>query len=83
MHISALNTFKGPYRKWEKLNNFDSMLPEDTKAYCAQVLNENLWQTNVNNHFKAAPKEVQPELYSDEFFKQASIKWLTETNQVM
>ena len=68
-HISALNTFKGPDRKWAKLNNFDSMLPEDTKACCAQVLEENLQQTNVNDHFKPALKEAQPELYSDEFFK--------------
>lgn len=59
------------------------MLPEDTKARHAQVLKENLRQMNVNNHFKAAPKEAQPELYSDEFFKQASIKWLTKMNQVM
>ena len=82
-HISALNTFKGLYRKWAKLNNFDSMLPEVTKSRHAQVLEENLWQMNVNDHFKPAPKEAQPELYSDEFFKQASVKWLIETNQVM
>jgi len=50
------------------------MLPEDTKARRAQVLEENLRQTNVNDHFKAAPKEAQPELYSDEFFKQASME---------
>ena len=59
------------------------MLPEDMKAHHAQVLEENLWQMNVNDYFKPALKEAQPELYSNEFFKQASIKWLIETNQVM
>ena len=82
-HISALNTFKGPYHKWAELNDFNSMLPEDKKAHCAQVLEDNLWQMNVNDHFKPALKEAQPELYSDEFFKQASVEWLIETNQVM
>ena len=59
------------------------MLPEDTKARRAQVLEENLRQTNVNDHFKPAPKEAQRDLYTDELFRQASVEWLIETNQVM
>jgi hypothetical protein len=58
------------------------MLPEDSKARRAQVLEENLRQTNVNDHFKPAPKEEKPEPFSDELFKQAAIEWLIETNQV-
>jgi hypothetical protein len=58
------------------------MLPEDTKARRAQVLEEHLQQTNVNDHFKPAPKEEKPEPFSDELFKQAAIEWLIETNQV-
>ena len=58
------------------------MLPEDSKARHAQILEENLRQTNVNDHFKPAPKEEKPEPFSDELFKQAAIEWLVETNQV-
>lgn len=58
------------------------MLPEDSKARRAQVLEENLQQTNVNDHFKPAPKEEKLEPFSDELFKQAAIAWLIETNQV-
>jgi len=58
------------------------MLPEDSKARRAQVLEENLQQTNVNDHFKPAPKEEKPEPFSDELFKNAAIDWLIETNQV-
>ena len=58
------------------------MLLEDSKLRCAQVLEENLRQTNVNDHFKPAPKEEKPEPFSDELFKEAAIEWLIETNQV-
>ena len=61
------------------------MLPEDSKARRVQVLEENLWQTNVNDHFKPAPKgEIEEKLepFSDELFKGAAIDWLIETNQV-
>jgi len=58
------------------------MLPEDTKARRAKVLEENLHQTNVDDHFKAAPKEEKQAPYSDELFKEAAIEWLIETNQV-
>jgi hypothetical protein len=58
------------------------MLPEDSKARRTQALDENLRQTNVNDHFKLAPIEEKPEPYSDELLKQAAIEWLIETNQV-
>src|SRR6266568_9376503 len=58
------------------------MLPDDTKARRTQVLEENLRQTNVDDHFKPAPKEAKPDPYSDELFKEAAIEWLIETNQV-
>ena len=58
------------------------MLPEDSKARRAQVLKESLQQTNVNDHFKPAPKEEKSEPFSDELFKQTAIEWLIEKNQV-
>lgn len=61
------------------------MLPEDTKTRRAQVLEETLRQSNVEDHFKPAPKDERSEKiepYSDELFKQAAIEWLIETNQV-
>jgi len=58
------------------------MLLDDTKARCAQVLEENLRQMNVDDHFKPAPKEEKPDPYSDELFKEAAIEWLIEMNQV-
>lgn len=58
------------------------MLPDDSKARRKQALDENLRQTNVNDHFKPAPKEEKLEPYSDELFKQTAIEWLIVTNQV-
>jgi hypothetical protein len=59
------------------------MLPEDSKARRAQMLEDKL-QTNVNDHFKPAPKQDKPEPpYSDEIFNQAAIEWLVETDQVI
>ena len=82
MHILTLIIFYAPYHKWAKANNFNSMLPENTKVCCAKVLEENIHQMNVDDHFKPAPKEEKPDPYSDELFKEAAIEWLIKTNQV-
>jgi hypothetical protein len=57
------------------------MLPEDTKSRKAEI-KEKLQQTQVNDHFGKAQPEKKPEPYSDEFFKEAAIQWLVETDQV-
>ena len=58
------------------------MLPDDSKARCAQMLEETLRQMNVNDHFDPAPKEkIDP--YSDQVLRQAVVEWLIETNQVL
>ena len=69
------------YRQWCKANNFDSMLPEDTKERRAALL-ESLRQTNVTEHFAKAQPEEGPPPYSDDLFKEAAIQWLIETDQV-
>lgn len=40
---------QGQYRKWCKLNKFESILPEDTKARHAELLEKTLNQTYVPN----------------------------------
>ena len=66
-----------------KANNFESMLPDDTKAHHTKILEDKLLQTNVDDHFKPMPQEEKPDPYSNETFKQAAIEWLIETNQVI
>jgi hypothetical protein len=58
------------------------MLPDDSKARRAQMLEESLCQTNVDDHFEPASKEEKIDPYSDEVLKQAAVEWLIETNQV-
>ena len=57
------------------------MLPEDSKAHCA-VLLESLHQTNVTKHFSEAKPEDKPSPYSDELFRQAVVQYLIKTDQV-
>ncbi|KAF8150423.1 hypothetical protein BJ912DRAFT_869674, partial [Pholiota molesta] len=71
---------KGIYRTWCKTNSFISMLPEDTKARKADLL-QKLEQSQVNEHFPKARPEDKPVPYSDELFKEAAVRWLVETDQ--
>lgn len=57
------------------------MLPEDSKAQRAALL-ESLRQTNVTEHFAEATPEDKPPPYSDEIFNQAAVQYLIETDQV-
>ena len=70
------------YQKWANTNNFDSMLPQDTKDRRKVLADELLQQTSVDDHFKPTMAEEKPTPYSDENFKEAAIKWLIETSQV-
>jgi hypothetical protein len=80
--LSITNFYQHAYRKWAKANNFDSMLPEDTKKRRAAVAEETLRQSQVHEHFDKAKPEDKPKVYTDEIFKEAAIQWLIETDQV-
>ena len=46
------------------------------------MTDENVRQSHVNEHFKVATPEDNPQPYSDEIFNEAVREWLIETNQV-
>ena len=59
------------------------MLPEDTKARRAELLEKTLNQTQVDDHFESGvPREARPEPYSHSLFQEAAVQWLIETDQV-
>jgi hypothetical protein len=58
------------------------MLPEDAKARRQEALEKAMEQTQVDDHFKILKPEDKPIPYSDNLFKDASIQWLVETDQV-
>ena len=57
------------------------MLPEDSKAH-RDAMAEKLKQSQGDNHFTVILEEEKPMPYSDEFFKEAAIQWLIETDKV-
>ena len=59
------------------------MLPEDTKARRREVLEKAMEQSQVDDHFPLLKPEDKPVPYSDDLFKEASIQWLVETDQVL
>ncbi|KAH8977740.1 hypothetical protein EDB86DRAFT_2761431, partial [Lactarius hatsudake] len=69
------------YRKWCEANNFDSMLPDDTKQRREATLDSSLktQQTTLAAHFN--PHEPDSTPYSDGAFEAAAIAWLIQTNQ--
>lgn len=58
------------------------MLPEDAKARRKEATANAKEQTQVNDHFHKVNPEDKPAPYSDEFFNEAAIRWLIETDQV-
>jgi len=80
--ILTTHTSQNIYRKWAKTVNFESMLPDDTKARWEKMTNENVRQSHVDDHFKVATPEDKPQPYSDELLNEAVREWLIETNQV-
>ncbi|KAH9056773.1 hypothetical protein EDB87DRAFT_1566061 [Lactarius vividus] len=77
-HLASLHSRR--YRKWCEANNFDSMLPEDTKQRREAALDSGLQtQTTLAAHFN--PREPDPTPYSDSAFEAAAIAWLIESNQ--
>ena len=69
--------FQRRYRKWCKVNNFESMLPDDTKQ--RREASEVGQQTALTEHFKEAEVTIP---YSAKAFEDAAIEWLVHTNQV-
>ncbi|KIL55648.1 hypothetical protein M378DRAFT_90604, partial [Amanita muscaria Koide BX008] len=64
-----------------KQNDFESMLPDDTKARRMALSAETLRQTEVEDHFTKQKPEDKPPPYSDKFFEEALIQWLIQTDQ--
>ncbi|KAF8346629.1 hypothetical protein F5887DRAFT_883096, partial [Amanita rubescens] len=79
-HMQAAHT--SFYRRWCKNNDFKSMLPDDTKARRAALLeDQTLRQTEVDEHFTTLKPEDKPQPYSDKLFEEVAIRWLIETDQ--
>ena len=76
-----LYSFEDHYQKWCKENKFLSMLPDDAQEQRA-AHHLKLQQTQVNDHFPTAQPEDKPPPYTDELFKEATIEWLIQTDQV-
>ena len=74
--------FQHQYRKWCNVNNFNSMLPEDTKQRKEAALDSCMQtqQTAISDHFNAQCKDIVP--YSNRAFEAAAIEWLIDSNQV-
>ncbi|KAH8982577.1 hypothetical protein EDB92DRAFT_2040844, partial [Lactarius akahatsu] len=69
------------YRKWCEANNFDLMLPEDTKQQREAALDSSLktQRTTLATHFDPCEPDLTP--YSDSAFEATTIAWLIQTNQ--
>ena len=64
------------------MNNFESMLPCDSKARRA-AQQELRSQTLVKDFYEVQKPEEKPIPYSNELFKEDAIQWLVETDQVL
>ena len=62
--------------------NFDSILPDNTKAHQEKMTKDNIHQSHVDEHFKVATSKDKPQSYSNEILNKAARKWLIETNQI-
>ncbi|KAH9038685.1 hypothetical protein EDB83DRAFT_2228515, partial [Lactarius deliciosus] len=77
-HAAAMHAPR--YRKWCELNNFNSMLPQDTKQRkCAET--DLSQQTSVTDHFGPEDPNARVIPYSDSALQTAALEWLIETNQ--
>ncbi|KAG1893064.1 uncharacterized protein F5891DRAFT_963511, partial [Suillus fuscotomentosus] len=69
------------YCKWRKANKFKSMLTLDVKEQKNAAMVTSAQQGSLDPHLHEVQlgKHVLP--YSDKLFREATIKWLTSTNQ--
>lgn len=82
MDDTLFDCLQSQYRKWAKANNFESMLPGDAKKRKKAVVDDNLRQTHVKEHFSVAAPEDKPVPFNEATFKQAALEWLIQTDQV-
>ncbi len=82
MDDTFFDCLQNQYRKWAKVNKFNSMLPSDAKKRKKAVIDDNLRQTHVMEHFSVAPPEDKPVPFGDATFKEAALEWLIQTDQV-
>ncbi|KAH9079148.1 hypothetical protein EDB83DRAFT_2216402, partial [Lactarius deliciosus] len=73
-HVAALHTQR--YRKWCNANNFDSMLPQDSKQ--RKCVDKEL---SITEHFGPKDPSARLILFSNKALETAALEWLIETNQ--
>ncbi|KAF8473761.1 hypothetical protein DFH94DRAFT_695826 [Russula ochroleuca] len=71
------------YRKWCTSNNFESMLPQDTKEHKKAAIDKERGdrQLSVTEHFGPEDLDTKSIPYSDKALETAVLEWLIETNQ--
>ncbi|KAH9007988.1 hypothetical protein EDB83DRAFT_2235997, partial [Lactarius deliciosus] len=75
-HVAALHAQR--YRKWCNANNFDSMLPQDSKQRkCVDK------EPSITEHFGPEDPSARPIPFSNKALKTAALEWLIETNQLI
>ncbi|KAH9060416.1 hypothetical protein EDB83DRAFT_2168617, partial [Lactarius deliciosus] len=73
-HAAALHAQR--YRKWCNTNNFDSMLPQDSKQHkCVDK------EPLITEHFGPEDPSARPIPFSNKALETAALEWLIETNQ--
>ncbi|KAH9046116.1 hypothetical protein EDB84DRAFT_1265473 [Lactarius hengduanensis] len=75
-HAAAVHPRR--YRKWCESNNFDSMLPEDSKK---RKRIEKDRQSLVIDHFGPEDPTMRPIPFSEKALQTAALEWVIETNQ--
>ncbi|KAH9031814.1 hypothetical protein EDB84DRAFT_1270945, partial [Lactarius hengduanensis] len=66
------------YRKWCDSNNFDSMLPQDSKK---RKRVEKDGQSLVIHHFRPEDPTARPIPFSEKALQTAALEWMVATNQ--
>ncbi|KAH9030262.1 hypothetical protein EDB83DRAFT_2229764, partial [Lactarius deliciosus] len=75
-HVAALHTQH--YRKWCNANNFDSMLPQDSKQRkCVDK------EPSITEHFGPEDPSARPIPFSNKALETAALEWLIEKNQLI
>ncbi|KAJ3011030.1 hypothetical protein NUW54_g2304 [Trametes sanguinea] len=76
-HLQALH--EGRYRNWAEKNDFESMLPKDTKARRERASEPT--QGRLDEHLVEKPVRERTVRYTDDVFRQAALEWLVATDQ--
>ncbi|KAI5999077.1 hypothetical protein EDD15DRAFT_2160881, partial [Pisolithus albus] len=73
-HLQSLH--RGEYLQWAAINEFPSMLPQDSKRRREEASLQS--QSSLDSHLVPKDRVVQ---YSDSAFREAAIRWLINTDQ--